>query len=265
LRLFEAIFAAMLIHPPPDPSEANLLPSRVKLPAVIGIEKWAIVFLVIGLVVGFVALLWGPIKSRRGRSSPGVISIATVKRVLLFGTAPLVGLSGFLWLMIDNHYVLDRNRKRILLHTGLRFGGKETVVAEAEHVAAVALNVSAIHSDRRRVGWKLTPVILLRDGTAIKLSSWRADMTRRKWPSYQSRIRYWAAALQCAWIEAPDRPFTIRPNRALKEVEAQSSAYGSAAHAATPPATTGTETPSEEPAPPRLRQGSADSINGHGS
>jgi hypothetical protein len=244
----------MLIHPPPDPSEANLLPGRVKLQAVVGIEKWAAGFLITGIAILVLAAMLGP--GKRGRA--GLLSPQKQTRVILLGAAPLVGLAGLMWLLFDNHYVLDRDRRRILLHRGLRFAGNDTIVAEAEQIAAVGFNVDKRTGKHGQIGWTLSPIILLRDNTSIKLSSWSDDLECTKLAHYQAQVCCWAAALRCAWIEPPRGIHRMDPTEVLRQVAWLESQSGSSAGRGAFESKEETAPASEEALPPRLRPSSPD-------
>lgn len=182
----------------PPPSEADALPAVVKLQATIGAERFVSPLAVIGLVVFVIGLKLGP-----GRKALGAVSAETSMLIGLgIGGAILLS-AALLWLLIDNYYVLHRSHRRILLHKGFHFLGLELPCLEAHKVIAVGLDCAPIKGKGGQRGWSYTPVLLMRDSSAIQLASLRTNMQCEKLSDYNRRTRLWAAALQCYWVECP--------------------------------------------------------------
>ena len=188
----------------PPPSEADALPVAVKLQATIGAERFVSPLAVIGLVVCVIGLKLGP-----GRKCLGVVSAETSLLIGLgIGGAILLS-AALLWFLVDNYYVFCRPHRRVLLHKGLRFFGSEVPYLEGDNITAVGLDCAPINGKGGQKGWSYTPVLLLRDSSAIKLASLRTNMKCQELPDYNRRTRLWAAALQCYWVECP-------PNQVFK-------------------------------------------------
>jgi hypothetical protein len=183
----------------PSPDECRSLPPRIKLRAVIGVEKAVAPLLLAGFLVLVIGLFLGP--GKHGR--PGVLSPETSLAVALGGGGGLMLMAGILWLLFDNYYLIDQQTGRVLLHQGLRFGGDDFPFLERGQIAAVGMNCLPRRGKYSQIGWQYTPVLLTNDDRVIKLSPWSTNMSCAKLPEYNWRVRRWAAALQCYWIACP--------------------------------------------------------------
>ena len=184
----------------PPASEADALPTQVKLQATLGAERFVSPIAVVGLVVCVIGLKLGP-----GRKALGVVSEETS---LLIGFGIGGGLllcAALLWILIDNYYVLDRSSRRVFLHKGFRFVGSEAPFLEADDIIAVGLDCAATKRKGRQNGWSYTPVLLTRESGAIQLASLRTNMECDKLLDYNRRTRLWAAALHCYWVQCPTK------------------------------------------------------------
>jgi len=182
----------------PPAAEAETLPPRIKLQATIGIERAILPLFFIGIFV-FMAVVF----LSGGKNGNGLIQS---ERSLLIG----LGIGGAFWLIaaliwvfVDDYYILDRYTRQVLLHTGLRFSGTEFPFLENHQLAAIGLDCSPTRSKCGQIGWTYTPVLLTRTEEKIKLACLCTGMDCKELRAYNQKVRQWASALQCYWVECP--------------------------------------------------------------
>lgn len=184
----------------PPPAEAEVLPAKVKLQATIGIERAILPLFVAGIVVlGVLGFLAGGNHGNGIIQSEKIIFLGMGMGGLCWAVAALI------WICVDDYYVLDRRARRILLHKGLRFFGEETPFLEAEQIVAIGMDCSKSTYKGAQYGWRFTPVILTKKGEMIRLSVMDANLDCDKLGIYNKKVRLWAAALGCSWIECPTK------------------------------------------------------------
>jgi hypothetical protein len=190
----------------PDAMESRTLPLRVKLRAVIGVERFVRPLLYAGTAIFLIGLILGP-----GRSGLRVFSKET-RSIIAFGVGgSMIIIATLIWALTDYHYVLDRQARRILIHRGLRFLGRESPFLEAGDVAAIGLNCHPIFSKGGQKGWRYVPVLLLNNGGTIELARMETDKSCSQLFEFNWTTRMWASALQCCWIECPpQQTFQVR-------------------------------------------------------